>query len=403
MPVQNGYFISIGGGENQVPLLKTVRSMGLHAITVDKNAQAPGFDYSQLKILESTHEYRKVFNALSQTPLTAPVVGVGCRSYGKASYTASYIADKLRLPGSPPSVVRYFLDKQRYLQKLASLGFPIPPIYDWTSKNHLLKLIGTITYPVVLKPIGGSGKLGIEFYSNEIELRSRIEKSYPNSEDYLLQKFIEGSEITVLGLVDRNDFHLVSQSDKWTTDSAPFLEVAHTLPSQYRDYTSEINIILSSITKFFGFSHTPFVAEFKIDSNGRLYLLEAAPEVGGEFLADALIPEYFGYDYFDILYKTLIGKFPTIPEPQPKSPHKKSCILYSPPPAKGGTVSEFYDFPVENGEKVFFEKKLKVTGEKVHPKKGNASRTRVIGIATNQSLPMAEWVAQLTTRKNVGY
>lgn len=94
---EKGYFLSIGAGLNQVPLISAAIKLGYSVISVDRNNHAPGLSVSSLRIMESVTEYRKILKTVSEIPLQGKILGIGTRSYGKATYTASYIADKLKL------------------------------------------------------------------------------------------------------------------------------------------------------------------------------------------------------------------------------------------------------------------------------------------------------------------
>lgn len=398
-----GYFISIGGGKNQLPLIQTSNDLNLMVITVDKNDLAPGFEQSQVKILESTHEYRKVLNALEHIPFTTPIVAVGCRSFGKANYTAAYIADKLKLPGSPPRMVRLFLNKKSYLEKLAKFGLRIPTIYNWESKSELNKLIQQLPYPLILKPVSGSGKKGIEFFNNQAELKTRINKEYPDPDKNILQDYIHGSEITVLGFVDQEGFHLLSASDKWTTSYPPFLEKAHSLPTEHTSYLGEIHVYMNNIAKHLGLKNTALLAEFKIDQEGNLYLLEAAPEVGGEYIADHLIPAYYGINYFQIFTKLLLGDFSISLLPKPPKINHKACVVYSIPPEDSSTVTSLEKFTTKNYETLVYEENLKEVGFKANIKNGNHCRPKVVVVSTELPISTKDLIKDVELRLGVEY
>jgi biotin carboxylase len=403
MSTNKGYFISVGGGENQLPLIRKVHSLGTNVVTIDKNDLAPGFEYSRVKIIESTNEYRKVLNSLSHVPLTDKLLGIGCRSYGKASYTNAYIAEKLKLPGSPSKVIRLFLNKLDYLSRLDKFGIPIPKIINWTTKTNLLKIIQEAKFPLILKPINGSGKSDIEFFNTPNELKTKVEKKFPNPNEYFLQEYIHGDEVTVMGMVDGKDFHIISTSDKITTLSPPFIERAHILPSKHMDYISEFTIIMKNISKHLGLKHTPFLAEFKIDEEGDIFLLEAVPEVGGEYLAESLIPNFYKFDYFKSLFDLLTNSFKTEKIPQVHNLKKTAIIYFSIPQEKNKSVLTMEPFSCEEDEILFLEKNLKEPNTSVSFTSGNFCRAKVVGLLTNSQKDRNSWLESIEKRMGVAY
>ncbi|WCL48077.1 ATP-grasp domain-containing protein [Leptospira sp. GIMC2001] len=398
-----GYFISIGGGKNQLPLLGAIQSKGAMSITVDINDKAPGFDLSQIKIIESSHEYRKVYSSISQIPLTEPIIGVGTRSYGKSCYTAAYLANKLKLPGTDPNVIRTFENKKTYLDILRSKGLSIPKSYEWKSKASFNKLLSEIEYPVVLKPVLGSGKKDIELFINRDKLKERIEKKYPEPNQYLLESYIEGSEVTVLGFVHNQKFQMISFTDKWSTSYAPFLEIAHSAPSLHLDFLAEIRIFIQNIVYHTGLNNTPFLAEFKITEQGDVFLLECAPEVGGEFLADYLVPAYYNYNYFESMYLLLTGNKPKPSEEVLTQSSKKVAIIFATPPNESATIENFHPFVAQENETLLFEENLKEIETKINIKQGNLCRPKVIGLQSNNNEPMDKFINQALERLGVEY
>jgi len=400
---KSGYFISIGAGLNQKPLIETANSMGFKTISIDKNDRAVGMDISDVKILESTSEYRKIYSALRHIPLTDKIVGVGTRSFGKATYSAAYVSSKLKLVGTSPEVIKVFEDKKKYLNLLNSHGLKSPKSYQWQSKSSLNKLLNEIDYPVILKPSKGNGKIGIELFQTKEEFKQRLEKNYPDPQKFVLEEFIDGAEITVLGIVNRSEFHLFSITDKWTTPQAPFLEIAHTYPSKYQYLEAEIRIFIQNIILFTKYKNGPFVAEFKIDKNGDLIILECNPEVGGEFLADQMIPNAYNISYFKSYVKMLIGNKFIKPIPKRIPKNQIACIYYYLPAFVRSKIRSIPDFISNPSEKIFFELNLKKENDFADRTNGNNSRIKVIGLTRTDNIQMEAWLEELSTRIEIGF
>jgi hypothetical protein len=111
---KEGYFVSIGGGVNQIPLIEACLKLGLKVITVDKNPEAPGFSRSHLRIYESVTEYRKIYHSIMTALTPDPILGIGCRSYGHATITTAYLSEKFELPGTPEKIIRKFYNKSLF-------------------------------------------------------------------------------------------------------------------------------------------------------------------------------------------------------------------------------------------------------------------------------------------------
>lgn len=395
----HGSYLSIGAGENQIPLIRAAKNRGLKVIGVDHNPMAPGLTECDIKILESTHEYRKILHAMSKVPLPYKLLGVGSRSYGKAVYTVSYLAEKLKLRGNPRESTNLFLDKEKFKQSIAKYGIPVPVTVSTSSqtqtKSKEKKL--DLAFPMIAKPKEGSGKKGISVIESEAEYKKFTKGKA--SDAFLIETFTQGDEVTVLGFVINKRFYLISLSDKITTGKPQFIELAHITPSKHLTMAGELKMICQSIVTASKLKTGPFVAEFKITKNKECVLIESAPEVGGEFLADQLLSHHYGYDYFKDLLSVTIGE-KTRPDflKQSQKGITHSAIVFTLPPAKQKKMGEPVSFVPNAFEIVFFQKQLIPTGAGLEPLEGNHKRTSVLGISTKQTISANEWYASLLER-----
>ena len=107
------YFVSIGAGLNQIPLIKEAKKLGLHVIGVDANASAPGFYHCDLKIQESIENYDVIYKKLLELLVDGEIHGIMTKSYGTAIMTTSYLAEKFNIPFIPHSNSVSFINKRK--------------------------------------------------------------------------------------------------------------------------------------------------------------------------------------------------------------------------------------------------------------------------------------------------
>ncbi len=388
---KSGYFISIGAGKNQLPLILKSKELGLKIIAVDQNRNALGFQYSDLKIIQSVQDFRKIYATILKLFLPEPIVGVGVRSYGKAVLTASYLAEKLNLVGSSLASVKKFYNKKLMKAFLGKNGVSVPISYTWQYLRDFPNLVQTISYPCILKPVDNIAKLGIEVFRTPDSLLQRLTQLKAKNDKFLLEEFIDGAEVTVLGFAQNRKFTLVSISDKVTTPYPPFIELSHRLPSVHPKIKGELRLICQNIIHLTGLENSPIVAEFKVTARGEIYLIEIMPEIGGEYLADFLIPEFYSYDYFQNYIRLALGE--TVAEVDNKSRRKKesiSQICFITPPDGNSKFTSINNPVAEIDKKVFLNEQLKKTGEIVNTKDGNACRVQVIGVTTASNITPEE-------------
>ena len=75
----------------------------------------------------------------------------------------------------------------------SNIGIPCPATRLVTSPHNVHKDIGNLQYPIVLKPITGTGARGIQYvdYIGELELKSK--STFERYGDFLIQEYIPGN------------------------------------------------------------------------------------------------------------------------------------------------------------------------------------------------------------------
>jgi D-alanine-D-alanine ligase len=132
--------------------------------------------------------------------------------------------------------------KAKELFRLSNL--PTPPGYLVRADDgeDLLELHGSFGFPVVVKPAGEGSSLGIRIARDELELEAAVEDALRFDDDVLVERFVEGKEISV-GILDGKplgaveivpkrgfyDFH-----SKYTSGRAEFHLPARLSPERYR-------------------------------------------------------------------------------------------------------------------------------------------------------------------------
>ena len=375
---KKGIIISLGAGENQIPFIKAAIEKGFTVLSVDINDSAPGFSFSKYRIVESITEYRKIFSQISALSFSEPVIGIGCRSYGKAIESLSYLSEKLELPGNPHSIIRNFYDKAKIKKYFSENGINVPQqVNPLTLLNKKINP-ETINFPLIYKPIDGSSKKGIKIIENINDFK----KIYKNKQNIFIEEYIDGKEFTVLGFVYNSKFYIVSITDKITTKYPPFLEIAHVLPTRFPNFIGEIKLIMQRIINLTGLSNGALVGEFKSNSQGDLFLMEVMPEIGGEFLADILIPKALDYNYFYDYINVITGKEPSLIK-KTSTQNLYNVIHFIVPP-EGKYLFSGYKEIESNKCNFFFEKELIQTGTRTNTELGNKERVKVVAYSTNK-------------------
>jgi biotin carboxylase len=290
----NQYFISIGAGVNQIPLIKEAKRNGFQVIAVDMNASAPGFYHCDLKIQESIEDYESIYITLREMLVDGKISAIMTKSYGNAIITTAYLCEKFGLPFLPFEESRKFLNKKITKKIYIEIGIPAPPAINITSKTKISGIKENL-FPVIVKPQTGHAKMDVKLLKTAAELEKFVK--HHALQDFIFEHFVAGDEIICAGLIHEKKYCHILMSDKKTTPHPYFADLLHTAPSKHQHLINNTIEIGQKIADAFNIHTAPLIMEFIVDQEQNLYMLEAVPEFGGEFIPDIMIPAATGYSH----------------------------------------------------------------------------------------------------------
>lgn len=136
------------------------------------------------------------------------------------------------------------MNKARAKEVFRLNNLPTPPGYVVRSEggDDLLEMHGSFGFPVVVKPSGEGSSLGIRIARDELELEAAVEDALRFDDDVLVERYIEGKEISV-GVLDGKPLGAVEIvpkrgfydfRNKYTTGRTEYHLPARLSPERYR-------------------------------------------------------------------------------------------------------------------------------------------------------------------------
>lgn len=299
-------FVSIGAGRNQVPLIREAKKLGYYLVGVDRDPRAEGIPLCDIKIHESIDNYREIYKKLQEVQIYGDIAGILSRSHGKAVKSACYLADRFNLPLMPFRRVEDFINKKRMKTLFLRRGIPSPGYRVITAPADGSEESG-LEYPFVVKPVTGHAKTGVRLIRNRAELRRHLKSRSPDESGIIAERFIAGDELIAAGIVHQGRYYLVSISDKAITPPPHFVDLAHTAPSRRVDLWKRLSGMGQRVAEAFDIFTSPLIMEVIITPGDGLFLIEAVPEFGGEFIPDLLVPLSTGYNFISEAIKAVSG------------------------------------------------------------------------------------------------
>jgi len=385
------FFISIGAGLNQMPLIREARNLGYHVIGIDRNTSAPGFLGCDLKIQESIHDRKTIYQKLNEVLFTGEISGIMTRSYGTAIKTTAYLNEKFNISYLPLLQCDNFIDKKLMKEAFLAAGIPSAEMIKLPARNRIDKF--PHLFPLISKPVTGHAKTGVILYKNPEELK----KNWPSptqKNKIIFEHFITGDEVIIAGLVHDGTFYLVDMTDKKTSDDVSFVDIMHVSPSRYFDRHKEFIEIGQNITTAFQLHSTPLIIEAIIGTDGKIRVIEAVPEFGGEFLCDIAIPARTGYNFISQAIRSMTGlrfKLPPLKKP-------KNAVVVQYITGHGGKLVSCSPEKPRNLKGVIFSRVFKGIGASIQAAQTNHDRIGVVitkGKTADAAIATAEKAVEL--------
>jgi biotin carboxylase len=322
---QLAYFVSIGSGLNQIPLINEAKKLGFHVIGVDASTSAAGFFLCDLKIQESIENHDAIYKKLLELLVDGDIHGIMTKSYGTAIVTASYLNEIFKIPFLPSATSGDFIDKRKMKSTFINNNILTPYIIPVSHRMKIEKIPAS-SFPVIVKPVVGHAKIDVRMAANVSDLKKHGITNDMFTDSYTMEKFVEGNEIIAAGIIHDKRYYLVEMTDKKTLPPPSFIDIMHIAPSRYLHLWKNIEVIGQAVSDAFSITASPLIMEFVINKDEEPFLIEAVPEFGGEFLPDVLVPASAGYNIIAESIKSMTKR--GFKPPQPRKNRNSVVVRY---------------------------------------------------------------------------
>lgn len=313
----------IGATEFQDPLIKKAKRMGyetyVYAWKSNDVGERSADHFIPISVVEKENIYadciRKGIN-------TAVSIGSDI-----TILTANYLQRKFKKPTNP--LITDSVGTNKYKMRNAFLkNNVLCPKYICLSRAPKESDLKGFAYPLIVKPVDRSGSRGIFKVNNFDEVLQVFEQSKNQSfsKKAIIEEFIEGKEYSAESISFNGTHKLLTVTKKYTTGSPHFIEIGHDEPSgiaksRFPYIESEIYKALDALHIKNGASH----AEFKLDRDGVLHIIEVGPRMGGDCIGSDLVPLSTGYDFMKMVIDIADGNSPDLKK---NKSYKKASIRF---------------------------------------------------------------------------
>lgn len=206
---------------------------------------------------------------------------------------AARAAAKLGLPAADPDAIARCRSKDTQRAALAEAGIPVPAFAAASTVTRALRAAGAIGYPVVIKPVSGSGSVGVRlcrdpdearWWAGELLGRAADERGSRVPQRILVEAAVTGPEFSV----ETFDDTAVAVVAKHLGPQPYFVETGHDVPAPVpaaaaRALAGTARGALAALGLGWGAAHT----ELRVSSSGPV-VIEVNPRLAGGMIPVAV-------------------------------------------------------------------------------------------------------------------
>jgi len=281
----------LGGLKYLIPVIKEAKELGIYVITCDNIPDNYAHQYSDEYHNVSIIDANKVL-ALAKD---LKIDGIMSFAVDPGVLTASYVAEKLGLPGISYEAAKILQNKALFREFLNKNGFNTPKARGFNSKNIDKDLLTDFNLPIIVKPVDSAGSKGVTRIDNIRDLDIAIKFAISNSfsGNYIIEEFIEqkgfSSDSDCFSINGKMEFISFSNQRFDTKAKNPYTPSGFSWPSSLK---AESQLLLKSelqrLADLLSLGTSIYNVEVRESIAGKPYIMEVSPRGGGNRIAEVL-------------------------------------------------------------------------------------------------------------------
>lgn len=309
--------ICLAAGKSQLVVIKKAKEQGFAVLAIDRNPDAPGFSFSDERIVLSTYEAKPIIRQLHALQDRYKLLGVINRSSGIPVVTAAEICQEFLLPGIPPASARIIIDKSQLMKACKTYGIAAPICQSVSSLAEVDR--SCLRFPCVIKPaLSIVGKSGVRVVQDPNDLPAAVTaaKAVAMNGIVNIEELMQGRDVTLMTVVQRGQLYPITLLDELNvSDSKGNIKGAgFAVPSVFSGQSEEAHMINLAwqLVDSFKLITTALNISCRCESGGEPRLIEIHLDLGGDLVLDALLPESTSFDVLSYAILSLIGETPPL-------------------------------------------------------------------------------------------
>ncbi|PKM83605.1 MAG: hypothetical protein CVU88_02150, partial [Firmicutes bacterium HGW-Firmicutes-13] len=300
----------LGAGKEQVPAITRAKAKGIYTIVLDMNKEVEGFKYADESYSISIRDAEALINFVES--YDKKIDGVITMA-SDIPHMVSRAAEKLQVRHIPVESADLTVEKFKMKETLLAAGVNIPSFKKINSLEELYRFISEHGYPVVIKPVDNSGARGVLRLTEGVDLEWAVNESKNNSRSgtVMVEKFLEGLQISTEGIMYEDKFYITGFADRNYENLDFFapniIEDGGDSPTRLNVKEIKlVNVEFDKAVRALGIDWGPGKGDM-VFSNGKAFVIEIAARLsGGNFCYDH-VPLGTGVDIVDVYIDMAVG------------------------------------------------------------------------------------------------
>lgn len=296
----------IGASYLQLPLVLKILELGYEAICFSWEKGAVAKDvcskFYPISIIEK--------ESILKICIEEKIDGILTIASDIAMPTVAYIAKEMNLISNSIESVMQSTNKFLMRKIFAQNNLNIPDFYkikDTEEKSEV-----KLNYPLVVKPTDGSGSRGVTIVRSEKYFKKSVLLAIKESlsGEAIIEKFIEGKEISVEIISYKKNHTVLTLTDKITSGEPNFVEL-----EQHQPYFSgssldnKIKDVAIKSVESLGIEYGASHVELMVTEDEDIYVIEVGARMGGDFIGSHLVELSTGYDFLKGVVDISLGNY----------------------------------------------------------------------------------------------
>lgn len=301
------HLLMLGGGFLQCFVIKKAKELGYYVHCLDADPNAQGFkladDYEVVNIVDQD----KCLSYAREKKID----GVLTAATDFSVLSMSYIAQELGLPGINYESAKIIKNKAKvrtclFEAKVDDTGCS----YEITSLDMIDEILPQIKFPIMMKPVDGSGSRGASKVDRVEDFRKACEFAINSSITHcaVAEPFVVGKEYGVESFVDNGDIYVMAVMQKDMTLPPYYAELGHAIPSGLPvEVDNKVKNCVAKAIRALGVNHGSINMDLLVTSDYSVHIIDIGARMGGNLIGSHIIPIGTGIDYMGNMIKAAVN------------------------------------------------------------------------------------------------